>query len=400
MSIAGDSSQMQLMKRRPAVVVYAAATLQGFAFTLVPALATVFAAAPYNINARAFGGLFITLTLGAIAAAAATPFVARKCGMTDVLRFGIVANIIGLCALMGSVVIRHGGAYELLLLDTTALGLGFGLNFSAVNDLASALSTNATRSITTANVLTGLGTALTPLLVGALVSRGMWVLWPASLVVAFSGVLLASLGWKSATGVNGVKGTALSRRLLLFGVAALLYAFCEGMFSSWATSFAQIDRRFSFATGEAALSGFWLALTGTRLFAALIPRALRPRSAFILFPIAIGVAFVLLPFWTTPFLFVLGFVGGGVACSIVFPYAMSLAFNALPDDKDRAAAVLVGALMAGEGLGTFAIGVLRTNAGLSLSEIYRWSGIVALALAIVAALAVRASPVSAVKSSR
>ena len=390
----------KLMKYRPAVVLYAAATLQGFAFTLVPALAMVFAAPPYNIDARAFGGLFVTLTLGALTSAAMTPSIARKRGMCDVLRLGMAANIIGLGALIGSITLRHGGAYELLLVDTTALGLGFGLNFSAVNDLASMLSANATRSITTANVLTGLGTALTPILVGTLVARGLWVLWPVTLAVAFLVVLLFSFGWGSTTSRVGAKGAAHSRQLILFGVAALLYAFCEGAFSSWATTFAQVDRRFSLATGEAALSGFWFALTGTRVLAALTPRAFQPRWAFILFPLAIGVAFLLLPFWATPPLFVLGFIAGGVACSIVFPYAMSLAFVAMPDDEERAAAVLVGALMAGEGLGTFAIGVLRTNAGLSLFEIYRWSAIVAFALAIVAALAVSASPVRAVKSSR
>ncbi len=391
-----------LTQLRPAIVVYAAATLQGFAFTLVPALAVVFSAAPYHIDAGAFGELFVALTLGAILAATTTPFIARKHRMVGVLRFGVAANVIGLGALIGSLLLPRADAYELLLADSAALGLGFGLNFSAVNELASALSANPTRSITIANVLTGLGTALTPLLVGTLVARGSWVVWPAVLLVAFSCVLLLTTGSARAPVGRGRSGKtkALSRGLVLFGVAALLYAFCEGAFSSWATTFAQVDRRFSLATGEAALSGFWLALTCTRIVAALLPRALEPRWAFRLFPVAVGVTFLLLPVWTTPPLLVLGFIMGGAACSIVFPYAMALAFRAMPSDKDRVAAVLVGALMAGEGLGTFSIGILRTNAGLSLSQIYRGSAAVALALAIVATLSVRVSPVNAVKSSR
>lgn len=127
---------------------------------------------------------------------------------------------------------------------------------------------------------------------------------------------------------------------------------------------------------------------------------LRPRWAFVLFPFAIGAAFLLLPLWTTAPLLVLGFAAGGASCSIIFPYAMSLALFAMPDDEDRVAAVLVGALMAGEGIGTFTIGVLRTDVGLSLSGIYRGSAVVALALAIIATLSVRASPASTVKSSR
>jgi fucose permease len=390
------------MSFRSAVVVYTAATLQGFAFTLVPALATVLSKAPYNLNAAEFGALFVALTLGAIAAATATPFIARKRGMVGVLRIGLAANVIGLAALLGSFVDLSGGAYKLLVVDTAALGLGFGLNFSAVNELASTLSANATRSITIANALTGLGTALTPLLVGTLVTRGLWPIWPAVLVVAFLSVLFLSLGWTAVQNTmdSRARRITMPRALVFFGAAAFIYAFCEGAFSSWATTFAQVDRRFSLATGEAALSGFWLALTGTRIVVALGARALQPRWAFPLFPVGIGVAFFLLPTWPTPALLVLGFIAGGMTCSIVFPYAMSLALFAMPDDRSRVAAVLVGALMAGEGLGTFIVGVLRTNAGLSLSEIYRWSAVVALALAIVALLPVKATPASAVKSSR
>jgi fucose permease len=256
--------------------------------------------------------------------------------------------------------------------------------------------------VTIANVLTGLGTALTPLFVGSLVSKGLWPVWPAVLIAAFACTFGVSVGWNAVDRATIRRPTRalFSRGLILFGSAALLYAFCEGAFSSWATTFAQHDRHFSLAAGEAALSGFWFALTGSRLLAAFATRLLRPRRAFVIFPIAIGAAFLLLPVWPTPALLVAGFVAGGVACSIVFPYAMSLALATMPGDKDRVAAVLVGALMAGEGLGTFTIGIVRTEGGLPLTEIYRCSSLVAFALAIVAAVAVRAGPASAVKSSR
>lgn len=391
-----------LKQLRPAAVVYVAATLQGFSFTLVPSLATEFANAPYGIDARAFGALFVPLTLGAVAAAAATPLLARKLGMVRILGLGVIANSIGLLALMASVVLPRQAAYGLLLADTTALGLGFGLNFSAVNELASTLSTRATRSVTIANVLTGLGTAITPLLVGSLAAHGLWPVWPGVLVTAFVCVLLVSYGWKAPPVTRRGSRTPrpIPRALVLFGVAAVLYAFCEGVFSSWTTTFVHTDRRFSLTSGEAALSGFWLALTGTRLIAAFTTRVLHPRLAFVTFPIAIGMALLLLPIWNSAPLLVLGFIIGGIACSIVFPYAMSLALAAMPDDKDRVAGVLVAALMTGEGLGTFAIGSLRSNGHASLPEIYRWSALVAFALAIAAMLACKAAPESAVKSSR
>ena len=374
--------------------------LQGFAFTLVPSLATVFSATPYGVDARAFGALFVPLTLGATAAAAATPFLARWQGMAGILRLGVFANIGGLVALISSPAVGGHEAYLLLLIDTTALGIGFGLNFAAVNELAAGLSKNATLGITLANVLTGMGTALTPLIVGVLAAHELWPVWPAALALAFVCVFVLSYGWKTLPRESvGEKRRPLSRALILFGVAALLYAFCEGVFSSWATTFVHIDRGYSLATGEAALSGFWLALTGTRLIAAFTTRALPPRSAFVLFSVAIALALFLLPLWAAPAALVGGFVFGGIACSIVFPYAMSLALAALPADRDRVAGLLVAALMTGEGGGTFVVGLLHGNAGIPLPSIYRWAAGVALALAIVATLARRASPESAVKAS-
>ena len=388
------------MIQRSTVVVYGAAMLQGFAFTLVPSLATLFSAAPYSIGASAFGALFIPLTLGAIVAAMLAPVLARRRGMVGVLGIGVVANIFGLVALIASVAVRGHAAYVLLLVDTSALGIGFGLNFSAVNELASRLSSRSTRDVTFANVLTGLGTSLTPLFIGAFVARGIWPLWPVVLALAFTAILVLSVGWRTATPAPVARTHGkIPLALLLFGGAALLYAFCEGAFSSWATTFVHIDRSFTLATGEAALAGFWFALTLTRVALALSSRYIPARIAFAAFPFAIAAAFFALPLWRTPLLLVGGFAIAGIACSIVFPYAMSLAFAAMPADEDRVAGVLVGALMTGEGFGTFAIGLLRSDAGVALASIYRVAALVALALAIVAILAVRSSPRSAVKAS-
>ncbi|MHB8461107.1 MAG: MFS transporter [Vulcanimicrobiaceae bacterium] len=387
------------MLHRKTIIVYSAAALQGFAFTLVPSLATQFGGAPFNINAQAFGELFIPLTLGAIIAAMVTPRLARAYGMVRILRLGVVANILGLLALVASAFVPHQAAFPLLLADTTALGLGFGFNFTAVNELASLLGANPTRSVTIANVLTGLGTATTPLFIGTLASRGIWPAWPTVLIVAFSGILIVSFGWRVAANPEAVgPSQPISRTLIFFGLAALLYAFCEGIFSSWATTYVHVDRRFSLVTAEVALSGFWFALTATRLVAAFTTRTLTPRIAIIVFPIAIGIALLLLPVWTSAPLLILGFILAGVGCSIVFPYTMSLALAAMPAQKNRVAGVLVAALMTGEGLGTFAIGVLRSANAASLAHIYSWSACAAFALSIVAVLASKASPVSAVKS--
>ncbi|HUZ49998.1 MAG TPA: hypothetical protein VMW12_09760 [Candidatus Dormibacteraeota bacterium] len=69
---------------------------------------------------------------------------------------------------------------------------------------------------------------------------------------------------------------------------------------------------------------------------------------------------------------------------------MSLAFDAMPADENRVAGVLVGALMAGEGMGTFAVGVLHGSAGFTLAQVYRVAGGTAVVLALVAFVAVRA----------
>ncbi len=121
-----------------------------------------------------------------------------------------------------------------------------------------------------------------------------------------------------------------------------------------------------------------------------------PRTAFVIFPVLIAAAFFCLPLWKTATLLVVGFALGGVACSIVFPFAMSLALDAMPTDADRVAGVMVAALMTGEGFGTFLVGALHSDAHLSLAAIYRIAAVVAFALAIVSMLARSASRESAV----
>ena len=384
---------------RPATVVYGAGMLQGFAFTLVPALATVFAAAPYHINSRGFGILFIPLTVGAVIGAALTPKIAPKTDTVTVLRAGVIANIAALVALLIASRTSGATAYILLLIDTTALGLGFGLNFSAVNELASRLSANETTSVTLANVVTGLGTSLTPIIVGGFISHGAWWLWPAVLLAAFTLLFMLSLGWRQQRSSATRPPREFSRPLIIFGVAALLYAFCEGTFSSWATTFAHLDRGFSLTTGEAALTAFWLALTLTRLAAAFATRLIVPRVAIVVFPVLIAAAFFCLPLWHTATLLIIGFALGGIACSIVFPFAMSLALDVMRNDADLVAGVMVAALMTGEGFGTFVVGALHADLHISLPAIYRSAAVVALALAIASMLARSASPESAVKLS-
>ena len=90
-------------------------------------------------------------------------------------------------------------------------------------------------------------------------------------------------------------------------------------------------------------------------------------------------AFLLLPYADGPVLGVGLFALAGFACSAFFPLTIGLVAARFPDHVAWVSSMVIAALVAGVGLGTFVIGPLR--AALPLTDLYRlWSLYPALAL--------------------
>lgn len=345
------------------VVVYSAGALQGFAFVLVPALGAVLQAAPYRLSAEAYGALFLPESLGAILSALlAGPF-DRRAGAHGVLRLGLACNV-GAAALLAASALGAGtpAAYAMLLAETTLLGAGFGFTLSVTNGMTAALfPQHDVAAVTVLNAVIGGATAASPLILQWLQPVAAWWWWPATLALGFAVVLLLSLLLPPAPAAPRAAepGGGLTRLLALFAAAALLYAVVEGTFGSWITRYAA-GHHFPAHAGALALAAFWGAMTAFRVLLGLVPeRVVAPRRLYLAAPPAIAIAFVAVATVTSPAGLVVAFAGAGAACSIYYPFTMSFALEAFPDARTRAAGVLVAALMAGEGLGSWLLGPLQ-----------------------------------------
>lgn len=372
---------------------FATGSLQGFSFSLLPSLAT-YLTASYGLSAQMYGALFIPQTVFAVIGAFGAPLIAERHGAMTTLRIGIIANILALAALIASTGL-HGFRYRLLLVDTAALGLGFGLCNSSANALAEVSAENPDRAVTVLNIVTGLSTSLSPAIIGALGLIALhaipsWTIWPLLLALFFICAFAVS-GNQPKTTVPTTSANAPATPILLwiFALGAVLYGTCEGSFSSWATALAQ-EHGASPTAADLALTGFWLSLTAFRIFAVVQPKLVPLRKSIPVSALSAAVVFAILPTLQGSIAIVGGYILGGISCGILYPYLIANALDAIQGLNNRVTGYLTGGLMIGEGVGSFAIGAARPSIG--LDGAYHLLVVVAVALAIIAMLALSRSP--------
>lgn len=363
-------------RRRSIADVYLAGYLQGSAFVLIPALGNILAAAPYGFSASAYALLFLPQTLGAIAGAVAAGWVQHRLGIGRLFRLGLLANLLAMLLLVAAA--RTGGstAYALLLAESLLLGLGFGWTLASINHYSAYFfDHSAGAAITLLNALIGAATAVSPLLLGALQGRWDWSLWPLALAIGFGIAWLPRLPESR----DAARAAFWPAGLLPFVLLTLIYAICEGSFGSWASVYVSADRHLGAHVGTMALSAFWASMTLFRGVLALVPERWISRST-LLRASALGIVacFGGLPWLSGTPQLVGAFAAAGAACSIYYPFVMSLGLARFPQQQTQVAGLIVAALMVGEGLGSYGLGLMQH--GLRLERIYLLSALWGLPL--------------------
>lgn len=337
--------------------IYLAGFLQGSAFVLIPALGNTLMAAPYQFGSSAYALLFLPQTTGAIIGAAAAGWVQDLLGMGRLLRLGLVSNLLAMLLLAGAAHSVGQPAYVLMLAESLLLGLGFGWTLAAINHYsAHFFSQSATAAVTLLNALIGGATALSPLLLKAFQTGGNWSPWPMTLAIGF---IIAGLPRLPDT-EDETRSDFWPRGLLPYVLVVLIYAICEGSFGSWASVYLSVDKHLGNHAGTLALSAFWGSMTLFRSVLAPLPERWIPRRDLLLASAGgIAACFVALPWLSGSGMLVGMFALAGAACSIYYPFAMSLSLAGFPRQQTRVAGLVVAALMVGEGLGSYGLGLIQ-----------------------------------------
>jgi len=370
--------------------VYGAAFLQGLTMVSFPASSAVLKEM-HGLSDAQYGAIFLPQIALAIVGAVLGGSLARRLGLKALLAATLATNALSQVALAGSAVVASTGAFAMIMAGTAFLGLGFGLGGGPLNSYPPLFfPRHHATAIVALHTLLGLGLAAGPLLVGEFVQRAAWVGFPLLLlglaVVLTVVVVRPAFPECEQAGVpeHGPAGETpvASPVFWLFVATAVIYALAEGTFSNWVVIYLQEGKGLPPMVAALALSVFWGAIVVGRLLISVLVLRVPARLVWLTLPVLMIVAFLLLPYAEGEIRGIGLFALAGLACSAFFPLTIGVAAERFPAHAAWVSSMLVGAIMAGVGLGAFVIGPLRQ--WLSFEQLYRLAALYPLVVVILA----------------
>ena len=360
------------------IAVYLIAFLQGLTLVSFPASSAVLKQMHGFTDAQ-YGAIFLPQVALAVLGAVVGGTLARRLGLQPLLWLTAAGNGLSQLALAASVWVMPALAFPTILAGTALLGFSFGLGGAPLNSYPPRFfPRHAPAAVVALHTLLGLGLMVGPLLAEGFVRVDRWAGFP--LLLLGLSVLLALIA-ATVRLPPDAGGETDHRRITnppltsgafwIFAAIAVLYAFAEGAFSSWAVIYLREAKALPAGVAALALSVFWAAMVAGRLLVAVLVVRVAPQVIWLTLPVLMAAAFLLLPGANTPALGLGLFALAGLACSAFFPLTITLASARFPDQVAWVSSMLIAALMVGVGLGSFVIGLLRE--WLALEWIYRLS---------------------------
>jgi MFS family permease len=374
------------VRRREVVTIYAVGLFQGLSLVAFPAAANILQSPTgYDLSKNRYGLLFLPQVVLAIAGSLSMPTLVRRFSLKQVLLVGVAADAVAMALLVISDPLRSDPvAFPLLLLATAMLGLGFGLTLSAISTYAGAFMPDRRAvALTALNVLLGLGTALSPLLIAVFTQHGQWWYLPIAAASGLAVLFLLCLVQRMSVPVEppARPGARLPTLFWLFAAALVLYGIDETMFGNWGTTLL-VGHGVSAVAANNALAAFWASVTIGRLVIALTGSRVRSTTIYVALPWAIAAALLLVPSARTATTGILVFAFGGFACSGFFPMTVGYGEATFPSFVELAAGWLIAAYQVGYGLAAFGSGALQGV--VSLASIFRIAAVLALVMGVLA----------------
>lgn len=344
---------------------YLCALAQGLTLVSFPASSGVLQDA-LGVSDAQYGTIFLPQVALAVLGAIAGGALARRVGLKAILIAALVANGLSQALLALAAEMPMMAVFPMLLAGTACLGLGFGLTGAPFNTLPPLLlPRHGGSALVVLHSTLGAGLALGPLIVGALADQGAWQAFPVWLAVICVGLVVPVLASQLPSEAPLVAGRVVTDKpsaspaFWALAAIAVLYAFAEGTFSSWAVLYVRDVRGLPAETAALSLSSFWAALVVGRLVVSAVVLRLPASVPWMALPLLILAAFLALPLVSNPATAIGAYVLAGLACSAFFPLTVAIASGRFPDAVSWVSSMLTAALMTGVGLGSFAVGALK-----------------------------------------
>jgi fucose permease len=367
------------------LAVYLIAFLQGLTLVSFPASSAVLKQMHGFTDAQ-YGAIFLPQVALAVLGAVAGGTLARRLGLQTLLWLAAAGNGLSQLALAASVWVMPALAFPTVLVGTALLGLGFGLGGAPLNGYPPRLfPQHGPAAVVASHTLVGVGLMVGPLLADGFGRAGWWVGFPLVLLGLSAVLALTAAAVRLPRDAGGDSGNQAapspplsSSVFWIFVAIAVLYAFAESTFSNWAVIYLREAKALPAGVAALALSVFWGAMVAGRLLVTVLVVRVAPLRIWLVLPVLMIVAFQLLPGANTPALGLGLFALAGLACSAFFPLTITLVSARFPEHVAWVSSMLIAALMAGIGLGSFLIGPLRE--WLALEQIYRLSAAYPIAM--------------------
>lgn len=393
-----------MARRAEIAIVYLAGLGQGLALITFPAASNILTSPDFHgLTSSEYGSLFLPMIVCAILASSLGGALARTWTLKRVLLAGLAFDVVsmGLLAASAGFVAHHALAYGTLLVAMAALGAGFGATVTILNAYAAGFfPQRSDAALTGLHTFLGTGTALAPLLVAAFVRAGLW--WALPLISGGGLLVLLGVALGQPLHVPGEEAPPetnllefvrrLGARPWVYLGVVVVYGIVETVFGSWATIYLHQEQGFSLDTANLGLAAFWAMVTVGRLAVTALSVRVPARWIYIGLPPLVLAAFLGIPRVGGATAAVLAFGFAGLACSAFLPLSISFGAREFSRMAELASGALMAGYMLGFGIGSFGVGPLRDWGGLAISTIYTGSGVVALVMATLAFLIVRAAP--------
>lgn len=334
-----------------------------------------------------YGSIFVPQMALAALGAIGSGGLARVLSLPAMLALSFLGLALSQAALLGSYFLPPGAAFTAVVAGTSLMGLGSGLSAAPLNTFPQTLfPARREAAVVAMHAAMGIGLTAGPLLVSGAVASGVWLAFPATLLVACLLLLGMTLRTRFPTAtVPAVTGSGpiLSPGFWLFVVLAVLYALAEQAYSNWAVLYLAEEKGLSVPRASLCLAAFWGALCAGRIGAGVLMFRVPPERVFVALPLLMATSSLLLPGADTVVRAALLFALAGLGCSAFYPLTVGLASRRFPGHVTWVTTILYSALVAGLGIGSFLMGALRSRMG--LGPMYAWSAVFPL-LALVLSL--------------
>lgn len=342
-------------------LIFLIAFLTGVNFVVFPALGTAFTdPSVFALSSSQFGSLFLPQVVCIIISCLSAPFLVNRFGPKIILASGIALMIISTGVLWSLQFFMHDKSllFPVLMVLVAFTGSGFGLSITTLNPLAASLfKDNPSSAILILQFLVGLGTSASPLMMSLAGDVHHWMYVPGIIVLAvvFSFIAFLCISLPKEQFFELPSKLRIPAKLWMFFGVIVLYGFIEGTFGSFGTILLK-GRGLSNSEASLGLSLFWGGIAVNRLLFGVFARKHDLSLVYLLSPIGVGTAIVLLLIfsgagWILSVMFLTGFFMGSI-----FPGTIGWGTVEFPTLTVMVSGFLMAANQVGTGIVTNVLG--------------------------------------------